>query len=242
MSLNPSSAGFPTTCWSNVLAAGDPAATGARSALEELCRDYWYPIYAFVRRKGHDPDTAQDLVQGLFVSLLERDDLHGLDPGRGRFRSFLMACCTHYLSKSFERDRAAKRGGGRVLISLGNVNAEARFGGEPTHDLTAERLFERRWALTLLDHVLAGLDAEMAGSDQQPLYEKLRASLLGHDEAVSYRTIALEMRRTEGAVKMAAHRLRARYRERLRDEIARTVADPADIDDEIMSLLNSLAS
>jgi RNA polymerase sigma factor (sigma-70 family) len=241
MSLSPSSAGFPTTCWSNVFAAGGPAAASARSALEELCRDYWYPIYAFVRRKGYDPETAQDMVQGLFVSLLERDNLHGLEPSRGRFRSFLMACCTHYLSNCHERDRAVKRGGGRTIISLGALNPEARFDGEPAHELSAERLFERRWALTLLDNVLAGLDVEMAGSDRQPLYVRLRPSLLGHDEAQSYRAIALEMGQSEGAVKTAAHRFRIRYRERLREEIARTIADPADIDDEIKALLNSLS-
>jgi RNA polymerase sigma factor (sigma-70 family) len=241
MSQTPSSAGFPTTCWGQILTAGDPAAPDARSALEELCRDYWYPIYAFVRRKGYDAQTAQDMVQGLFTGLLERDDLRGLDPGRGRFRSFLMACCTHYLANSHERERAVKRGGGRTSISLGALNAEARFDGEPAHDLTAERLFERRWALTLLDHVLAGLDAEMAGSDKRPLYARLRPSLLGQDEAPSYRTVAQELGQSEGAVKMAAHRFRARYRERLRAEIARTVADPSEIDDEIRSLLNSLS-
>ena len=240
MSQDPSSAGFPTTCWGQILLAADPAAPESRSALGELCRDYWYPIYAFVRRKGYDPDTAQDLVQGLFLSLLERDDLRGLEPTRGRFRSFLMACCTHYLANSHERERAVKRGGGRTFISLGAVNAEAQLDAEPAHDLTAERLFERRWALTLLDHVIAGLDAEMAASDKQRLYDRLRPGLLGQDEAPTYRTVALELGQSEGTVKMAAYRLRARYRERLREEIARTVADPADIDDEIRSLLGSV--
>ena len=137
------------------------------AALEGLCRDYWYPLYAFVRRKGHDPETAQDLVQGLFADLLERDDLRGLEPERGRFRSFLMACCTHHLARHHERERAVKRGGGRVAIPIDALTAESRFGGEPGHDLTAERLFERRWALTLLDRVLAGLDAEMARSGKR---------------------------------------------------------------------------
>jgi DNA-directed RNA polymerase specialized sigma24 family protein len=241
MSQDSSSAGFPTTCWGQVLLAGDSAAPQARMALGELCRDYWYPIYAFVRRKGYDPETAQDVVQGLFVSLLERGDLRGLEPSRGSFRSFLMACCAHYLANSRERERAAKRGGGRTVISLADCDAEARFVGEPAHDLTAERLFDRRWALTILDRVLAGLDAEMAGSNREPLYDRLRPSMLGHEEAPTYRTIAQELDHSEGAVKMAAHRFRKRYRERLRDEIARTVADPAEIDDEIRSLVNSLS-
>jgi RNA polymerase sigma-70 factor (ECF subfamily) len=232
----PSAAGFPTTHWGRVLAAGrdDPA---SREALAALCRDYWYPLYAFVRRKGHDPETAQDLVQGLFASLLERHDLRGLGPERGRFRSFLIACCTHYLARHHQRERAARRGGGRVAIPIDALAAESRFGGEPGHDLTAERLFERRWALTLLDHVLAGLDGEMARSEKRALYERLRPALLGEGDAPAYPAIADELGLSVGAVKMAAHRLRARYRERLREEIARTVADPSEIDAEIHALL-----
>src|SRR5271165_5511051 len=198
MSEKRSAARFPTTCWGRILQAGDPAAPEARAALEGLCRDYWYPLYAFVRRKGHDPETAQDMVQGVFTSLLERDDLRGLEPERGRFRSFLMACCTHYVAKMHDRERAIKRGGGRSVITIDGLSAESRFGGEPAHELTAERLFDRRWALTLLDHVLAGLDAEMAGPDRRPLYERLRPGLLGQDEASSYRAIALELGLTAG--------------------------------------------
>ena len=241
MSQPPSSARFPTTCWSRILQAGDPAAPESRSALEALCRDYWYPLYAFVRRNGHDPETAQDLVQGLFAELLGRDDLGGLGPERGRFRSFLMACCTHHLARHHQRERAAKRGGGRVATPIDALAAESRFGGEPGHDLTAERLFERRWALSLLDHVLAGLDAEMARSEKRALYERLRPALVGGEEASPYPVIADELGLTVGAVKMAAHRLRARYRERLREEIARTVADPSEIDSEIRDLLAALA-
>jgi len=234
---NPSAAPFPTTCWGRVLEAGDPAAPESRAALEGLCRDYWYPLYAFVRRKGHDPETAQDLVQGLFASLLERDDLRRLDPGRGRFRSFLMACCTHYIARHRERERAARRGGGRVAIPIDAMAAESRFGGEAGHDLTPERLFERRWALTLLDRVLDGLDDEMARSGKRRLYERLRPALAGDEGGATYQAIADELGLTVGAVKMASHRLRARYRERLREEIARTVADPSEIDDEIRALL-----
>ena len=235
-------AGFPTTCWGRILQAGDLAAPWARAALEELCRDYWYPLYAFIRRKGHDPEAAQDLVQGLFTDLLERGGLLELKQERGRFRSFLMACALHYLAKVHARERAVKRGGGRLVVSLEAMSAETRFGGEPAHNLTAERLFDRRWALTLLDRVVGGLDAEMAAApERRPLYDRLRPGLLGQEEMTSYKGIALELGLSEGAVKMAAHRIRGRYRERLRAEIGRTVADPAEIDEEIGALLEALA-
>jgi RNA polymerase sigma-70 factor (ECF subfamily) len=164
ISEQPSAARFPTTLWGRVLLAGDGSAPEARAALEALCRDYWYPLYAFFRRKGLDAETAQDLVQSLFVDLLARSDLRGLDPARGRFRSYLMACSTHLLSKHRARERAARRGGGRAILSLDSLTAESRYGDEPSQDLTAERLFDRRWALTVLDLVLAGIDAEMAES------------------------------------------------------------------------------
>jgi RNA polymerase sigma-70 factor (ECF subfamily) len=224
-----------------VLLAGDAAAPDSRAALEELCRDYWYPLYAFVRKRGYDSETAQDLVQDLFAELLVREDLRRLEPSRGRFRTFLMACCTHYLAKHQKREHAAKRGGGRAPIPIDGLAAESRFGAEPAHDHTAERLFERRWALTLLDRVLAGLDAEMFRPDRRPLYEQLRPGLLGHEQARSYHQIGVELGLSESAVKMAAHRLRTRYRERLRAEIARTVADPAEVDAEIRELMNALA-
>jgi RNA polymerase sigma-70 factor (ECF subfamily) len=235
-------AGFPTTSWGRILLASDRAAPEARGALEELCRDYWYPLYAFIRRKGHEPETAQDLVQGLFTDLLERGGFVEVGQERGRFRSFLMACAVHYMAKVHARERAVKRGGGRFLVSLEAMNAETRFGGEPAHNLTAERLFDRRWALTLLDRAVAGLDAEMAAApERRPLYDRLRPGLLGQEELASYKAMALDLGLTEGAVKMAAHRIRGRYRERIREEIGRTVADPAEFDDESGALLEALA-
>jgi RNA polymerase sigma factor (sigma-70 family) len=237
----PSVARFPTTHWSQVVAAGDRAAPEARDALAELCRAYWYPLYAFIRRKGHGPEDAQDLVQGFLASLLERDDLRTLEPARGRFRSFLMASCAHYLSKQRDRARALKRGGGRTPISIDRLEAESRFGVEPSHDLTPERLFERRWALTLLGHVLDRLDLEMDRPDRKPLYDQLRPALVGLDEIPSYRQIGESLGLSEGAVKMAAHRLRARFRELLRDEISRTVSEPSEVDAEIGTLLAALA-
>src|SRR4051794_21514819 len=199
---------FPTTCWRRILEASDPTAPEARAALEGLCRDYWYPLYAFVRRKGHDPETAQDLVQGLFADLLERNDLRGLEPQRGRFRSFLMACCAHHLARHHEQARAVKRGGGRILISIDALTAESRFGGEPYHDLTAERLVERRCASPRLDPVLAGREGGMLGSNKRAFSHRLRPALLGYEAAPPYQVIADELGLTVGAVKMAAHRLR----------------------------------
>jgi RNA polymerase sigma factor (sigma-70 family) len=231
---------FPTTHWSRVARAGDPADPDARAALEGLCRDYWYPLYAFVRRNGFGLEEAQDLVQGLFASLLEREDLGDLEPSRGKFRSFLMKCCSHYLAKHRDTERTLKRGGGRIPISLDRLAAESRFSAEPSHGLTAERLFERRWALDVLDRVLTRLDEEMSRSDQGPLYEQLRAGLLGHEEATPYHQVGKVLGRTEGAVKAAAHRLRARYRHLLRAEVARTVADPADVNAEVAALLAAL--
>ena len=237
----PSAAGFPTTHWSRVLAAGGDDA-GSREALAALCRDYWYPLYGFVRLKGHSPEDAQDLVQGLFAELLGRGALQGLDPACGRFRSFLMACCSRSIAKHHARQRALKRGGGLAPIAIDWAEGESRLAAEPAHNETPERLFERRWAATLLERVLQRVDAEMARSDRKALYERLRPGLLGQEDALPYRQVAEELGLTEGAVKAAAHRLRAVYRRRVREEVARTVADQAEVDAECAALLGILAS
>jgi RNA polymerase sigma-70 factor (ECF subfamily) len=235
------SAQFPTTHWSRVFSAGDPADPVARAALEELCRDYWFPLYAFVRRRGHATHEAEDLVQGFLADLLERGDLVALDRSEGRFRSFLRAACEHYLCNRLDHDRAAKRGGGVKIVPIDRLASEERYGREPAHDLTPERLFERHWALTLLARVLERLEAESARSGKSALFERLRPALQGDDLAPSYRAIADALGMTEGAVRIAAHRLRARYRELLREDIARTTDEPAAVDDEIASLLAALA-
>jgi DNA-directed RNA polymerase specialized sigma24 family protein len=233
---------FPTTCWSRVAHAGNPSDPEARAALEGLCRDYWYPLYAFVRRRGFGPDDASDLVQGFLANLLERRDLAGADPERGRFRSFLRAACAHFLAHRRERDRALKRGGGKRLISIDAPAAERRYGREPAHDLTPERLFERRWALDLLGHVVARLEVEAARSGKVELFTRLRPMLEGDDQAESYSAVGTAVGLSEGAVKVAAHRLRARYREVLREEVGRTVNDPDDVDAELSDLITSLAN
>jgi RNA polymerase sigma-70 factor (ECF subfamily) len=234
-------AGFPTTHWSRVLRAADPTDREGRDALERLCTDYWYPLFAFARRQGLDRERAGDLVQGFLADLIERRDLTKADPARGRFRSFLLAACSHFLSHARDHDRALKRGGGRTPVPIDLQDAEGRYINEPAHDLTAERLFERRWALVLLGHVLARLESEAKRSGKSDLFDRLRPMLEGDGLAAPYREIGEALRMSEGAVKVAAHRFRGRYRQILREEVARTVADPAEIDAEITDLLKSIS-
>jgi RNA polymerase sigma-70 factor (ECF subfamily) len=226
---------FATTRWSLVAAAGDPAAPDARAALADLCRGYWFPVYAYVRRRGHDHHAAQDLTQAFFARLIEKNDLAAADRTRGRFRSFLLAACQHFLANEHDRTTAKKRGGGRPAVSLDFADADGRFGREPATDETPERAFERRWALELLEQAVAELRREYAESGRGRLFDALKGVLTGGAD-VPYTALAAELGLTEGAVKVAAHRLRQRYRDRLREAIARTVADPAEVDDEIRSL------
>jgi RNA polymerase sigma-70 factor (ECF subfamily) len=236
----PGPAQFQTTRWSMVLSARDGDASEAREALEQLCATYWYPLYAFVRRKGHGVEAAQDLVQGFFTRLLEKGDLAAVERAKGKFRSFLMAACTHYIANQADHDRALKRGGGRVPISIDGMAAEGRYSREPAHTLTAERLFERQWALELLDNVLTALRAEMTKAGKVRHFEVLRPALTGGVERISYDTIAAELDLSKEAARVTAHRLRKRYRELLRDEVARTLDNPADVAEEIRSLFDAL--
>lgn len=230
---------FATTQWSLVLAAQDGTSPEARAALAALCRSYWYPLYAFIRRQGFDVDQAQDLIQEFFTRLLEKDFLAMVDREKGKFRSFLLKACTHFLANERDRARAQKRGGGRELVSFPVDHAERRYGQEPSHMLTPERLFERHWALTLLEQVLARLKNEMTRAEKGRLFERLKTFLTG-DRGEPYRRLAAELGMTEGAVKVAVHRLRQRYRELLLEEIGRTVEDPADVDEEIDRLFTAL--
>jgi RNA polymerase sigma-70 factor (ECF subfamily) len=236
-----SSAGFPTTAWSRVVLAGDPGAPGAHDALEGLCRDYCYPLYAYLRRAGHGPEDACDLVQSFFTELIERGDLAAADRERGCFRSYLRAACDHHVAHERQRARALKRGGGRKAIPIDLLDAEGRYGREPSHELTAERLFARRWALDLLNRVLERLGAEAIQAGRAPMFHRLRPMLEGDTRPDSYREVGSALGLTEGAVKVAAHRLRARYRELLREEVARTVADPAEVDAELADLVAALS-
>jgi DNA-directed RNA polymerase specialized sigma24 family protein len=236
-----SNAPFPTTRWSQVVAAGDRAGTEARDALAALCSAYWYPLYAFVRHKGHPPGEAADLVQGTFPTLLDRDGLAAVAPERVRFRSFLMADCAHHLADCRDRDRAAKRGGGAVPIPIDRALAEGRYSAEPVNELTPERLFERRWATDLLENAVARLEAESTAAGKTALVSQLLPTLTCGRGNIPLAAIAAGLGMTEGAVKMAASRLRKRYGEILREEIARTVADPADVEDEVRALFAALA-
>ncbi len=238
---SPSRPAFVTTHWSLVVSAGDNDTPHARDALEKLCRAYWFPIYAFVRRQGHGPHDAQDLTQEFFARLLEKKYLASADPAKGRFRSFLLASLKHFLANEWDKTQAQKRGGGQFLIPIDAATAETSCGIEPADNLTAEKIFERRWALTLLEHVLRRLRAEYVRDDREKLFEQLKPTLTEVSRSVRYAEIATRLGTTEGAVKVAVHRLRQRYREVLRAEIADTVASPGEVEDEIRNLFAALA-
>ena len=231
---------FVTTRWSVVLGAGQRLDPNAASALIELCQRYWYPLYAYVRRRGNDADEARDLTQEFFVRLLEKNTLAVAAPERGRFRAFLLTALKNFLANEQERTKAQKRGGGRLPLSLDFDSGETRFKIEPAHHLTAERLFERQWTITLLDRVMSQLREEHRAVSKLRQFELLRESILGEEAAASYAQIGESLGMTEGAARTAAHRLRKRYRELLRAEIAETVADPSEVDAEIGRLFESL--
>jgi RNA polymerase sigma factor (sigma-70 family) len=227
---------FTTTHWSVVLSAQDRQSPQSEAALAALCENYWLPLYAYTRRSGYSSHDAQDLTQEFFAQLLEKDFLKDVDHRRGKFRSFLLATLKHFLSHQREHDRAQKRGGGRVPFSLDFQDAENRYRLEPEDTATPERVYQRRWALTLLDRVLQRLEDEYAGAGKGGLFAALKEFLTAGRQSRPYRPVAEELGMTEGATKVAVHRLRRRYRELLKEEIAQTVADPADIDDELRDL------
>jgi len=235
---------FPTTRWSRVVAAGagddgDPA--GAGEALAELCHAYWFPLYAFVRRKGQGPEEALDLTQAYFARLIERRTFAAADPDRGRFRSFLLADCSHFLAHERERAGAARRGGGRPALSIDARDAEGRFLLEPSHGQTPERLFGRDWALTLLEGVLAGLRREYERTGRGATFEALKAAITVGPRPVPQAELAARLGTTEAAVQVAVHRLRKRYRAAVRAAIAATVADEAEVEVELRDLFAALA-
>jgi RNA polymerase sigma-70 factor (ECF subfamily) len=230
---------FTTTHWSVVLAA-QGGSTEAKAALENLCRTYWWPLYGFVRRQGYKPEDAQDLTQAFFARLLERRDLETVRQERGRLRSYLLASIKNFLSKARHREMTIKRGEGRPLVSLEDLLARERADQEPAHKLSADRIYERRWALTLLEQVLTRLRAEYEAAGKLPLFDRLKELLAGESGQPSQAKIAAEMRMTENAVKQAFHRLRHRYRQLLHEEIANTVAVPDDVEDELRHFMSVL--
>ncbi len=230
---------FLPTRWTVILAAGRQSSAQAQEALSILCRTYWQPIYAYVRHKGHSPPDAEDLTQEFFSRLLQKHYLAGLQREGGRFRSFLLAAVNGFLANEWDKARAQKRGGGQKMLSIDRDTAESRYHLEPAHELTPERIYERQWAQALLDQVLKRLGEEYRQAGKTALFEKLSASLSQPRGAVPYAQIAREMDSTEAAIKMAVQRLRARYRELLRAEIAETVASPAEVEDEIRFLFST---
>ncbi len=230
----PGSSQFPTTRWTMVVAAGDPHRKEARSALVSLCENYWYPLYAYLRRRGYAADQAQDLTQDFFIRVLEGRYLDRADPEKGRFRSFLLTSLKFFVADQEDRQRAHKRGGAAV-VSLEFSLGEERYQREPAHDETPERIFERRWALAVLDRVVERLRNEFVQHGRPEHFERLKVFLLGQSDA-PYAVLAREMNTSEGALKVAIHRLRKRYRELVRQEIADTVADPSEVESELRFL------
>ena len=222
-----------------MIAAADPQRKEARAALISLCENYWYPLYAYVRRRGYPADQAQDLTQEFFIRVLEGRYLDRADPEKGRFRSFLLTSLRFFVSDDTDRQRAQKRGGGAVE-PLEFSRGEERYLREPVHDETPERIFERRWALSVLDRVVEKLREEFVQHGRPEHFERLKVFLLGDPDA-PYAVLAREMNTSEGALKVAIHRLRKRYRELFRQEIADTVADPAEVESELRYLATVLS-
>jgi RNA polymerase sigma factor (sigma-70 family) len=232
---------WATTSWTQVLAARDAPSSESRQALAGLCQTYWYPIYGFVRGQGFDPEASRDLTQAYFALLIEKGYLEDFDPSLGRFRVFLRASVKHFLSKEREKSRAWKRGGQSQIVSLDAEEVEGRYRMEPVDRLTPEEIYERRWALTLLERVLGELRKEFKGESREREFERLKGFLTGEEPRVPYREVAAALSTSEAAVKTSVHRLRQRFGHLLRREIAETVAGPEDVDDEVRHLLGVIA-
>jgi len=220
-----------------VLAAGHDSSPEAQDALEQLCRVYWYPLYAYARRRGHSAHDAADLVQGFFGRVIAKQVLRGLEPGVGRFRSFLLTCFNRFISDERDRAERLKRGGGQEIISFDAYSAEERYGLEPVDLRDPEKIFERRWALTVLDQVLERLKAELEVENKSRLFEHLQALVMGEAGDARQTTIAARLGLSEGALAVAVHRLRQRYRRLLRQEIAHTVTGADEVEEELRHLL-----
>ena len=232
---------FATTSWTQVLAARDAPSVESRSALESLCRSYWYPLYAFVRRYVQDAEKARDLTQAYFAQLLEKGYLDDYDPERGRFRVFLQTSVRNFLSKERDKTRTLRRGGGVRIVSLEDDALEQRYRQEPADPVTPEEIFERRWTLNLLGRVVDRLRQEQADAGLAEQFARLEGFLTGQDVDTRYQVVADALGTTTGAVKTAVHRLRRRFGELLRAEVAETVSDPALVDDEVKHLLRVMA-
>jgi len=231
---------FATTQWSQVLAARDGTDTRAHEALTALCETYWFPLYAYVRRTGHDPDDARDLTQAFFAYLLEKKVLEDAEPSAGRFRSFLLATLKHFVANEHRRDRALKRGGDVQTVSLDAEEAERRFRYEPTAESTPEEAFEQRWAMAVLEQALSRLQSEWADTDRGEQFECLKPHLTGQEPRIPFKQVGARLRMSESSARGAMYRLRQRFGQLIREEVAETVADPDQVDDEVRHLLGIL--
>ena len=232
---------FTTTHWSVVLAAGDGASPSSREALERLCRTYWYPLYAFVRRQGHTTHVAEDLLQNFLARFLEKNFLMDVDRTKGRFRSFLLAALKHFLANEWDKANAQKRGGQAQFLSLEHEAVESRYWEEPASGLTPETLYEQRWACVLLERVMQRLAEDFAAAGKGEFFEALKAFLVGESRSETYAELANKFGVSEGALKMKVQRMRHRYQRLLREEIAPTVASPEEVEDEIRYLFRVLS-
>ena len=231
---------FSATRWSVVLVAGHRSSPDSQRALESLCAAYWYPLYAYVRRRVADINDAQDLTQAFFAELLAKNYVGSAKAERGRFRAFLLTSLKHFLSKEWERAKAQKRGGGKPPIPLDFESADSRCRIEPVSELTAEQLYDREWAVMLLGQVMQHLEDEFVRSGRKQQFDELKAFLIGQHAGITYSGVGVKLGLTEAAAKMAAHRLRRCYRELLREEIAQTVAGRDEVEDEIRTLFVTL--
>ena len=233
---------FATTHWSVVLAASGNASVSTEAALATLCQAYWFPLYAHVRRRGNDPESARDLTQGFFSELLAKDSIARADRERGRFRTFLLAALDHFLHHQHRDAQALKRGGGREFISWDAQDAEQRYALEPVDNRSPDREFDRRWALATLEKVRHQLRNEFLLAGKSELFNALRPHLSGELETLPYAQIATQLNMTVVAVKVTVHRLRQRYGELLRQEVAQTLADPSGVEEEIRQLIAALSA
>jgi RNA polymerase sigma factor (sigma-70 family) len=239
---SPTVARFGETHWSVIRSAmNKQRPTDAEAALEKLCRVYWPPLYAYVRRLGESPHDAQDLTQAFFARFLDKDFLAAVDQAKGRFRSFMLAALKHFLANERDKQRAQKRGGGRAVVPIDFHNAESHCGFVPAENVTPETIFQRLWASALLEQALARLRGEYAAAAKEVLFEQLKQTLTEGRGTIAYADLAARLKTSEAAVKMAVHRLRQRYREAVRSEVAATVARPSQIEDELREVLRALS-
>ncbi len=236
LDAEPQAPHFQTTHWSAVLAARGGDADPTRKALAHLCEAYWYPLYVFIRRQGHSAEDAQDLAQGFFARALEKNYFQEAEPAKGKFRSFLLLALKRYMANEWHRANRQKRGGGRELISLDAHETETRYRAEPVDGMSPEKAYDVHWAQALLQRALERLGVEYAAGGRRAVFDALRSLLGGEQLGKSYAEVGHELGMSEGAVKVAVHRLRQHYRELLRDEIARTVASPEMVDEELREL------